>query len=78
MFFKYELLRIIKTKKSILFMILLLIIPFMDLYDNYIGSFKDFWDYPEAYGGVLPYDDVLHPTFASFLSANSEVTVFER
>lgn len=39
---------------------------------NVYVSFFDYWLHPEAYGGKLSKENLLHPAFASFLSGTSQ------
>lgn len=62
---------IIKSKKSIIIMILVTFIPFIDFGINVWMCLGDYWLNPEAYPNGLP-SWLYHPSYAAFLSGSSE------
>lgn len=71
MYMKSELLKVIKSKKSIFFIILMFLIPFIDLISNMLNYYGDYWRHKEAYEGGLSPDMILHPAMGSFLAGSS-------
>lgn len=67
-----EIFKVIKSKKSLAFIIIMFIIPFIDLIWNMLTVYNDYWMNKEAYGGVLPSSRVLHPVMGSFLTGGSQ------
>lgn len=67
-----ELRRIFANRKSKLFIFVIFIIPFIDLLGNCYTYFYDFLMHPEAYGGSINRETLLHPSKASFLSGSSQ------
>lgn len=72
MYMRSELFKVIKSKKSIFFITLMLLIPFIDLISNMLTVYKDYWMHKDAYGGVLSSSMVLHPAMGSFLAGGSQ------
>lgn len=68
---KIELLRIFKSRKSMILMLFLILIPFMDLIQNWTSTFLDYYMNPESYAETLSRQEILHPAAAAFLSGNS-------
>lgn len=66
-----EIYRVLTNKKSIFFICLLIVIPFLDLLMNISSSYLNYWLHPEAYGEQLSKKNLLHPAAASFLSGSS-------
>lgn len=64
--------RILVNRKSKFFIFLIFIIPCIDLLSNCYTYFYDFLIHPEAYGGEVPKENILHPSKASFLSGTSQ------
>lgn len=63
-----ELLKVIKSKKSIVFIIIMFLIPFIDLISNMLNVYYVYWTNKDAYGGVLSSSAITHPAMGSFLS----------
>lgn len=72
MYIKGELIKLVKAKKSMLFFIVMFLIPFIDLLMNVLRVYSDYWFHPEAYFGGLPKSMILHPAMGSFLAGSSE------
>jgi hypothetical protein len=71
MLIKSEIYRILKSKRSIYFIILMMVIPIIDLIINYLNTFWEYFRNSQAYPEGLPKIFVLNPNFASFLSGSS-------
>lgn len=71
MYMKSELLKVIKSKKSIFFITLMFLIPFIDLISNMLNVYKNYWMYKDAYEGGLSSSMILHPAMGSFLAGSS-------
>lgn len=71
MLIKSELYRILKSKRSIYFIVLMIIIPIIDIVINYFNTFGEYFRNFKAYPEGFPKIFVLNPNFASFLSGSS-------
>ncbi|MCO7128262.1 hypothetical protein NIE88_21265 [Sporolactobacillus shoreicorticis] len=66
-----EIMKILKSKTSIIVISFLFLLPFIDLFFNWYAVFMDFILHPDAYGGNLSASSILHPSMAAFLSGAS-------
>lgn len=60
----------LKNKRSILLIVIVVCVPFIDLVLNWQASYADYYFHKAAYGNVPP-SYALHPVAAAFLSGNS-------
>ena len=72
MYIKGELTKLVKAKRSILFIILMFLVPLIDLILNIIMVYADYWLHQDAYVGGLSSGSILHPAMGSFLAGSSE------
>jgi len=66
-----EILKVIYSRRSLFFIFLIFIIPFIDLISNWKNTFLDYYLNPEYYGDLLPNSQILHPAKAAFLAGSS-------
>lgn len=72
MFLKSELYKIIKSKRSMFFILLIFVLPCIDLIINIYYQYGDFWMNKEAYGGELLKGEIVAPSIASFLTGSNQ------
>lgn len=66
---KKEILDLLKTKKTYLLFLVIVIIPFVDLLMNIWSCYGDYWLHPESYNSLPSW--IYHPSKAAFLSGSS-------
>ncbi len=71
MLIKSELYKMLKSKKSIFFIVLMILIPFIDLISNILNVYLDYWLNKEAYIDWFVPSMRLNPAMGSFLSGSS-------
>lgn len=71
MYIKSELFKIMKSKKSIFFIILIFLIPFIDLISN-MGIYREYWTNKYAYPDGLASGMIMHPVVGSFLTGSGQ------
>lgn len=71
MLIKSELYRILKSKRSVFFIVLMMLIPILDVIINYYNTFNEYFTHSEFYPNGFPNRFILNPSFASFLSGSS-------
>lgn len=71
MLIKSELYKMLKSKKSIFFIVLMILIPFIDLLSNTLNVYRDYWLNKEEYVHGIVSSMKLNPAMGSFLSGSS-------
>jgi hypothetical protein len=71
MLFQSELLRIFKSRRSIIFIAIVILLPFLDLIMIFNQVYGDYIMNSSKYAHAPFKSQILHPAFASFLSGNS-------
>lgn len=69
---KSEFIRAIKSNRTKIMLVFLLVLVSYDLFANWKMIFFDYYQHPASYEGIKPFGKyVMQPCFASFLSASS-------
>lgn len=72
MYIKSELYKVVKSTRSIIFIVVIFLIPFIDLIMNICSVYLDYWLNTEVYIDGIAKSSIYHPVVGSFLSGISE------
>lgn len=71
LYLKSELYKIFKSKKSVVFIVLMLLIPIGEMVINVLDIFGDYWQYPQYYPDGITAEMIPLPALKSFLAGGS-------